>query len=87
MATLELTTEQIITLVKQLPAAEKYALISALNAELEQLQTISDTETSEWLEAPLVDELTPYEWGTEGIPEGKPIQYVCDRGFVVKGGS
>jgi hypothetical protein len=86
MATLELTSEQILMLVKQLPVAEKYALMSALNAELEQLQAIPDAETSEWLEAPLVDDLPPYEWGTDGMPEGKPIRYVCDLGFVVEGG-
>lgn len=86
MATLELTTEQIIALVNQLPIADKYAVLSALNAELGQPQATPDAETREWLEAPLVDELPPYEWGEDGIPDGKPIRYVRDRGYVVEGG-
>lgn len=86
MASLELTTEQIILLVKQLPVTDKYAVLSALRAEFEQLQAMPDRETREWLEAPLVDELPPYAWGATGLPEGKPIQFVPDRGFVVEGG-
>ncbi|NCJ07420.1 hypothetical protein GS597_13065 [Synechococcales cyanobacterium C] len=86
MVALELTPEQVLMLVKQLPVAEKYALLSALHAELGQLQADPDTETSEWLDAPLVDELPSYEWGEAGIPKGKPIRFEPDHGFVVEGG-
>ena len=29
------------------------------------------------------EELPPYDWGEEGIPEGDPIEYDPDVGFVV----
>ena len=29
------------------------------------------------------EELPPYDWGEEGIPEGDPIEYDPDIGFVV----
>ncbi len=34
------------------------------------------------------EELPPYEWGEAGIPEGNPIEYDPEIGFVVieKGG-
>jgi hypothetical protein len=28
--------------------------------------------------------LDPYDWGPDGIPEGKPIRYVPGQGFVVE---
>jgi uncharacterized protein (DUF433 family) len=31
----------------------------------------------------MLEELPPYDWGEEGIPEGKPIEYDPDFGFIV----
>ena len=31
----------------------------------------------------ILEELPPYNWGEEGIPEGKPIEYDPDFGFIV----
>ena len=31
----------------------------------------------------ILEELPPYDWGEEGIPEGKPIEYDPDFGFIV----
>jgi predicted DNA-binding antitoxin AbrB/MazE fold protein len=45
-----------------------------------------DAETSEWLEADLVEDVLPYDWGEQGIPEGKKVYYSPDQGFVVEGG-
>lgn len=28
--------------------------------------------------------LEPYDWGPDGIPEGKPIRYVLGQGFIVE---
>ena len=44
-----------------------------------------DAESRAWLDADLSKALPPYEWGKEGIPEGKLIQYDPKKGFVVTG--
>jgi len=31
----------------------------------------------------MLEELPPYDWGEEGIPEGKPIEYDSDFGFII----
>lgn len=28
--------------------------------------------------------LDPYDWGPEGVPKGKPLQYVPGKGFVLE---
>lgn len=28
--------------------------------------------------------LDPYDWGPNGIPEGKPIRYIPGQGFVIE---
>ena len=43
-----------------------------------------DAESRAWLDADLVGELPPYEWGEEGIPKGKPIRYDPEKGFMVQ---
>ncbi len=45
-----------------------------------------DTETDEWLEADLAEDLPAYDWGEQGIPPGKPIHYAPGVGFVIEGG-
>lgn len=42
-----------------------------------------DAESREWLHADFAGELPLYEWGDEGIPNGKPVRYSPDEGFVV----
>lgn len=42
-----------------------------------------DAESRAWLDANLSGELPPYEWGEDGIPEGKPIRYDPEKGFMV----
>ncbi len=31
----------------------------------------------------ILEEFPPYDWGEEGIPEGNPIEYDPDFGFIV----
>jgi predicted DNA-binding antitoxin AbrB/MazE fold protein len=45
-----------------------------------------DAETSEWLEADLIENALPYDWGEQGIPQGKKVYYSPEQGFVVEGG-
>ncbi len=85
MPRLELTVEQVIELVKQLPAQEKRAILARLNADLEH-EDFVDAETSEWLDADLGEDLLPYNWGEAGIPTGKPIRYIPEIGFTIEGG-
>ncbi|NJP09742.1 MAG: hypothetical protein HC866_09845 [Leptolyngbyaceae cyanobacterium RU_5_1] len=86
MATLELTTEQVIALVKQLSFESKQLVFSVLHADLQGFENRLDTETQEWLEANLDEELPPYDWGIAGVPFGKPIRYSPGQGFVIEGG-
>ncbi|MDX2239787.1 MAG: hypothetical protein NW224_03785 [Leptolyngbyaceae cyanobacterium bins.302] len=107
MPHLELTTQQIIDLVKQLPPEGKRAVIATLQfegfetdpktqewlvselsqrREREKITQFSDTETQEWLDADLIGQLPPYEWGETEIPQGKPVKYISEQGLVVDGG-
>lgn len=79
----EPTVEQVMQLAKKLPIASQYTLLSALSAELNSQKT--DVETQDWLEADLGEDLLPYDWGEEGILQGKPVRYVLGRGLVVEG--
>lgn len=81
MSLLELSVDQVIELVKQMSIEDQYAILSALNAQLQPV----DEETLEWLEADFGEDLPPYEWGLEGIPQGKPVRYISGRGLVVEG--
>jgi hypothetical protein len=45
-----------------------------------------DKESQQWLEGDMGEDLPEYDWGTEEIPEVKPIQYQVGVGFVVVGG-
>lgn len=65
-------------------AAKSPAEILAAIADL-PMENV-DPETHRWLEAELVEDLPPYEWGEQGVPSGKPIHYIPGRGFVVEGG-
>lgn len=86
MPSLELTAEQVIGLVKQLPLQSKYAVLQALSSELKKKPSELDRETQEWMEADLTSELPSYEWRESEIPQGKPVSYVSGVGFVIEGG-
>lgn len=45
-----------------------------------------DAETMVWLTDDSWDNLPPYEWGEQGVPQGKPVRYVPGVGLVVEGG-
>jgi hypothetical protein len=42
-------------------------------------------EDRAWLGADLsrLGDYEPYEWGSQGVPKGKPVRYVAGVGFVV----
>ncbi|NJO75722.1 MAG: hypothetical protein HC833_19315 [Leptolyngbyaceae cyanobacterium RM1_406_9] len=80
MPSLELTVEQVIELVKQLPPHEKHAVLSVLNSELDNTL---DSETKTWLESDLGENLPPYDWGVEGVPAGQPVLYVPEFGLLI----
>ena len=48
--------------------------------------TEPDNESQQWLEGDMGEDLPGYDWGTEEIPEVKPIQYQPGIGFIVIGG-
>jgi hypothetical protein len=45
-----------------------------------------DNESQLWLEGDMGEDLPDYDWGTEEIPEVKPIEYKAGVGFIVVGG-
>lgn len=45
---------------------------------------ISHTDDQAWLEADLAD-LPPFDWGSAGPLEGKPMRFVPSVGLVVEG--
>ncbi|EKV01288.1 hypothetical protein Lepto7375DRAFT_3449 [Leptolyngbya sp. PCC 7375] len=90
MALLEVTAEQVLTLIQQLPAVSKRAIFELLRQEFEGSSTSDgvapiDTNTQTWLDADLTEPLPAYEWGSEGIPKGLPIQHVAGQGVVIMG--
>jgi hypothetical protein len=80
----DLAIEQVIDLVRQLPIASQYKVLSVLKSELPAVPE-PDLETETWLEADFGEDLPPYEWGEAGIPAGTPVRYVPGRGLVVEG--
>lgn len=63
-----------------------YRLAMVLQEEEDGKQDDMLEEDRAWLEADLGGPLPPYEWGPEGPPKGKPVEYVPGVGVVVKGG-
>jgi hypothetical protein len=45
-----------------------------------------DNESQLWLESDMGEDLPEYDWGTQEIPEVKPIEYKASVGFIVIGG-
>ncbi len=74
----------VITPTETPSTAKKPAEILAAIAALPQEEL--DAETDEWLEADLVEDSLPYDWGEQGVPAGKQVKYIPGTGFVVEGG-
>jgi hypothetical protein len=86
MALLEITVEQILSLIQQLPRDRKQVIYQALNQELmAERETDCDEETKVWLEADLMAPLPEYDWGEKGIPEGYPVCYSPGQGLMIQG--
>ena len=85
MAVLEISTEQVLNLIQQLPLSSKRSVLEVLKKELEDTSTsdVMDEESRTWLEADLSGELPEYDWGPEGMPEGLPVRYDAERGVAV----
>lgn len=68
------------------------ALLAGLSVPLQPpvgSEADEDGKTPEdraWMDADLshLGDFEPYEWGPSGPPEGRPIEYVPGRGFVVR---
>ena len=71
MLSLDVTLEQVIYLVTQLPPEGKRSVLAALRVT----QSI-DAETQDWLDADLSGALPDYDWGEAGIPEAIPVRDV-----------
>lgn len=84
MALLEVTVEQILTLIWQLSSGSKQVIYEALRQDLESEPDVNlDEETSTWLSADLTPELPEYDWGPAGIPEGLPVSHQPGQGLVI----
>jgi hypothetical protein len=77
--------EQVIDLVRQLPIASQYKVLTVLKSELPANLPEPDLEIQTWLEADFGEDLPPYEWDEAGIPTGIPVRYVPGRGLVMEG--
>ena len=86
MALLEITVEQILSLIQQLPRDSRQAIYQALNQDLvAEVATDLDEETQVWLEADLTAPLPEYNWGEQGLPEGHPVRHVPGQGLMIQG--
>jgi hypothetical protein len=78
MLSLDVTLEQVIHLVTQLPPEGKRSVLAAL-----AMNPSLDAESQMWLEADLGGVLPDYDWGKAGIPVGTPVHYVIGEGIVI----
>ncbi len=70
---LQITFESLVEAIASLDLEEKRQLWQLLDREIQQ--TESDPENPD-----------PYDWGPQGPPEGKPVEYLSGVGLVVVGG-
>lgn len=70
---LQITFESLVEAIASLGPEEKRQLWQLLDREIQQ------TESN-------IEELDPYDWGPQGQPEGKPVEYLSGVGLVVVGG-
>ena len=78
MLSLDVTLEQVIHLVMQLPPEGKRSVLAALGAT-----QVLDAETRDWLDADLGGALPDYDWGEMAVPGGIPVRYVIGEGIVI----
>lgn len=85
MALLEVSTEQILKLIQQLPQDGKRFVFERLRQDMKTASSdpVLDEESKAWLEADLAGELPEYDWGPDGEPEGLPVKYDPKRGVAV----
>lgn len=79
MLSLDITLEQVINLVVQLPPDGKRSVLAALGIN----QSV-DEESRDWLDVDLGGVLPDYDWGDAGTPEGAPIRYVIGEGMMIE---
>ncbi len=58
------------------------AWLSRATPEPEELSE-EELDDRAWLEADLAPPLSPYDWGSEGPPKGKPVKYSPGRGLCI----
>lgn len=76
-----------------IPKDELHRLVDALPEKettvvkwfLEFLLSKTSEEDRVWLNADFGD-LPPYDWGPQGPPKGKPVQYKPGIGLIIEGG-
>ncbi len=71
---LQIPFESLLEAIVNLPLKEKHQLWRLLDKEINQSE-----------EADLLAEDT-YDWGLEGQPQGKPVEYIPGVGLTVVGG-
>ena len=78
----------VLPALRNLDPDDKRKAIQFLTAELSKRQTFSvkDLESQTWLEADLGDDLPDYDWGENGVPQGKSVEYLSGIGLVIKEG-
>jgi len=69
---LQITFESLVEAIATLGLEEKRQLWQLLEREIRQAE--SDAENPD-----------PYDWGPQGPPEGKPVEYLSEVGLVVVG--
>ncbi|MDY6806310.1 MAG: hypothetical protein SXA11_21240 [Cyanobacteriota bacterium] len=70
---LQIPFESLVEAIASLGLEEKRQLWQLLDKEIHQTQ--SDAEDTD-----------PYDWGPEGQPQGKPVEYLPGVGLAVMGG-
>ncbi|MBD2608517.1 hypothetical protein H6G81_29345 [Scytonema hofmannii FACHB-248] len=70
---LQIAFESLLEAIVNLPFKEKHQLWQVLDKEINQFK------------ADLLAE-DPYDWGLEGQPQGKPVEYIPGVGLTVVGG-
>ena len=78
----------LLPVLQKLAPHDKLKAIQFLTTELSKIESFStnDVESQSWLEADFVDDLPDYDWGEEGVPRAKPVEYLSGVGLVVKEG-
>ena len=83
-----MTFTELLPKLQKLNPNDKLRVIQFLATELSKAENcpVDDTESQSWLEADLTNDLPEYDWGEEGTPSMKPVEYSAGLGLVVKAG-